>query len=112
MSGVDHIKNFNGMVGYATGKGSPMPTLSVLVWTVIILTGGFSIIFGVYTTWFILLLGFGLLPVTFIMHAFWKVSDPQMRVMEKVQFMKNLALAGAILMLLAIPTPWPLSLFY
>jgi len=30
--------------------------------------------------------------------------------MEQVQFMKNMAILGAILMLLAIPTPWPMSL--
>jgi hypothetical protein len=30
--------------------------------------------------------------------------------MDKIQFMKNMAILGAVLMLLAIPTPWSLSL--
>jgi hypothetical protein len=45
-----------------------------------------------------------------IMHNFWKLEDPQSRMAEKINFMKNTALVGAILMLLAIPSPWPLSL--
>jgi hypothetical protein len=43
------------------------------------------------------------------MHAFWQ-AEGQVRTMDQIQFMKNLAILGAILMLLAIPTPWPLSL--
>jgi len=43
------------------------------------------------------------------MHAFWK-EEGQTRVVEKIQFLKNMALLGAVLMLLAIPTPWMLSL--
>jgi len=33
-----------------------------------------------------------------------------MKMIEMVNFMKNLALMGAALMMLAIPQPWPLSL--
>jgi hypothetical protein len=44
------------------------------------------------------------------MHNFWKLEDPQLRMADKINFMKNMALLGAILMLLAIPSPWPLSL--
>jgi len=33
------------------------------------------------------------------MHGFWKQSDPQAKQMEQVQFFKDLALAGAALML-------------
>jgi putative oxidoreductase len=33
------------------------------------------------------------------MHAFWKVTDPQMRQMEQIQFSKDLALAGAALVM-------------
>jgi uncharacterized membrane protein YphA (DoxX/SURF4 family) len=50
-----------------------------------------------------------LIPVTFTMHPFWKEVG-QARAIEKIQFMKNLALLGAVLMLSIIPTPWPMSL--
>ena len=39
----------------------------------------------------------------------WEIKNPQSRTADKANFMKNIALLGAIFMLLAIPTPWPLS---
>ena len=42
-----------------------------------------------------------LVPVTLIMHAPWKVEDPQTKMGETVNFMKNFALVGAVLILLA-----------
>jgi hypothetical protein len=44
------------------------------------------------------------------MHNFWKDEDPQMKMADRINFMKNMALLGALLMLLAIPLPWPLRL--
>ena len=42
-----------------------------------------------------------LVPTALIIHAFWKETDPQAKQMEMVQFQKDLALAGAALMLFA-----------
>jgi hypothetical protein len=51
-------------------------------------------------------------PVVFLfpMHNFWALSDPQMKQADVINFLKNMALVGALLMLLAIPQPWPFSL--
>jgi hypothetical protein len=38
------------------------------------------------------------------------VQDPQMKMAEMVNFLKNMGLIGLLLMLAAIPRPWPLSL--
>ena len=45
-----------------------------------------------------------------MMHNFWTVEDAQMKMNDMINFTKNMALAGAALMLLALPRPWPLSL--
>jgi uncharacterized membrane protein YphA (DoxX/SURF4 family) len=57
---------------------------------------------------FDILPGFGLIalvlflvPVTFIMHAFWKIQDPMAKMGETINFTKNIALLGAVLILLA-----------
>ena len=71
---------------------------------------GYTIITGVRVTAGIAALALFFIPVTFSMHAFWK-EEGQARMMDQVQFMKNLAILGAILMLLGIPTPWPMSLW-
>jgi putative oxidoreductase len=40
-----------------------------------------------------------LVPVTLTMHAFWSIPDPQMAQIERINFMKNLALLGGALLL-------------
>jgi len=51
-----------------------------------------------------------LVPVTFMMHAYWQETDPMQGINQRVNFQKNIALLGAALLLLFIPRPWPLSL--
>jgi putative oxidoreductase len=43
-----------------------------------------------------------LVPTAVLMHGFWKESDGQAKQMEQVQFFKDVALAGAALMLFAL----------
>lgn len=87
-----------------------MPKAAVIITGILLLLGGLGILLGVYVEWAILALVIFLVSVTFIMHAFWKVQEPNMRMSEMVHFMKNLALLGALLMLLSIPM-WPYPLF-
>jgi uncharacterized membrane protein YphA (DoxX/SURF4 family) len=43
-----------------------------------------------------------LIPTTFMMHKFWKETDMQTRMNENINFTKNLALIGALLLLISI----------
>jgi putative oxidoreductase len=43
-----------------------------------------------------------LIPTTLVGHPFWKESDPQQRSSQKIQFEKNLALFGALLLLVTM----------
>jgi len=45
-----------------------------------------------------LLLVGSLVPTTLAGHAFWEIEDPQQRAMQRIQFMKNLALIGGLLL--------------
>jgi len=36
------------------------------------------------------------------MHAFWKETEPNARMMERVQFMKNVGLIGSLILLISI----------
>ncbi len=52
-----------------------------------------------------------LLSTAFVMHPFWKESDPQASMNEMSHFMKDLALAGAALLIAFYAgMPWPMSL--
>ena len=109
-SGVNHFIGFTMMTQYAKMKGVPFPAIAQGVTGFLLLLGGLSILFGIYPYVGILFLTAFLLPVSFMMHNFWTIEDPQLRMADKVNFMKNMALLGAILMFLAIPLPWEMSL--
>ncbi len=95
---------------YAASKGVPLPLLAVIVSGLLLLIGGLSILLGIFPRIGVLALVVFFLPVTFWMHDFWAVQDPQARMIQMVSFLKNLALMGSALMFLAIPEPWEPSL--
>lgn len=95
-----HFKDLSGMTGYAASKGVPSPKLAVMVSGLLLVLGGLSVIFNyqlMYGLWALVIF---LVPVTFMMHAFWKESDPAARAGAKIQFSKNLAILGACLLLM------------
>ncbi len=99
-SGFNHFNNEKSMTGYAKSKGVPYPRLAVLVSGALMILGGLGFIFNVYIQEAVILLIVFLVPTTFMMHSFWKISDPMHRMNEQVNFMKNLALIGVLLMML------------
>lgn len=110
MAGFNHFVKLELMSGYAKAKGTPAPKLAVAGSGLILVLGGTSVLLGVYPTIGIILLIVFLLGVSFPMHDFWNATDPQLKQADLTHFMKNMALAGALLMLLLIPHPWPMSL--
>jgi len=110
MGGFNHFKNLGMIAGYAKMKGTPAPTVAVAGSGVLLLLGGFSLLLGYQPIVGIGLLVVFLLGVSFRMHDFWSVQDPQMKMAEMVNFMKNMGLLGLLLMLAAMARPWPMSL--
>ena len=110
MNGVNHFAKLNVMAGYAMSKGTFAPALSVGGTGVILLLGGASLLLGYHPTIGAALLAVFLLGVSFSIHNFWAIQEPQAKMMEMVNFMKNMGLLGLVLMTVAIPRPWPMSL--
>lgn len=110
MSGFNHFKNLEGSAGYAASKGIPMPKVAVGLTGLMMLLGGAGVLLGVYVQYAVLLLSVFLFVTAFKMHQYWAISDPMQRMGERINFYKNIGLLGAILMLLAIPLPWVMSL--
>jgi uncharacterized membrane protein YphA (DoxX/SURF4 family) len=109
MSAYHHLFQSKALASYATSKNVHSARLMVILSGLLILFGGYSVLAGVRVTAGVASLVLFLIPVTFTMHNFWRLEG-EARQSEKIQFMKNIALLGAVLMLLAIPTPWPLAL--
>jgi putative oxidoreductase len=94
-----HFAKAKIMASAAASKGVPWALPSVLATGSMIVAGGLSILLGVWIDLGALLLVAFLIPTALIMHSFWRESDPMQMQMEQVQFLKDLALAGAALML-------------
>lgn len=99
--GINHFRSLEMMASYAQSKGTPLPKFSVGFSGLLLLIGGVSVLLNILPIVGLTALVLFLIPVTFIMHAFWKVQDAQAKMGEMINFMKNLGLLGAILILLA-----------
>jgi putative oxidoreductase len=96
------------LIKAAEAKGVFLPYILVPASGVIAIVGGLLIIFGFKTR-----LGAGLIvkvliPVTVVMHDFWHFVTPYLIKLEFDQFVKNLGLIGAALILLYFG-PGPIS---
>jgi putative oxidoreductase len=65
---------------------------------VMALVGGVSVLLGYRARWGAWTLVVFLVPVTAMMHAFWRLDDPVAIHTQQAMFMKNLALLGAALL--------------
>ena len=101
-SAFGHFTQTDVMTGFAKARGVPFARLAVLGGGVLLLLGGLSILLGVWADLGALALVVFLVPTALLMHGFWKETDPMARQMEMIQFQKDLALAGAALMLFAL----------
>ena len=101
-SGITHLTKLEAMTGYAKYKKVPAAKLSVIVSGLMILIGGLYIALGIYADLGGLLIALFLIPAAFLMHAFWKETDATAKQNESIGFFKDLALAGAALIIFAL----------
>ena len=87
---------------YARSLGAPSPDLLVPLSGITIIVGGLMVALGIWADLgALLIIGF-LVGITPIMHAFWKIDDPQMKAIQSAMFFKNTALLGAALIIFYI----------
>jgi putative oxidoreductase len=86
-------------VAYAAAHGVPLPNVLVPLSGVLLLAGGASVALGFHARIGALLLALFLVPTTFYMHAFWSVPGEAEARVHYAQFMKNVSLFGATLMI-------------
>lgn len=101
-SGFAHFAQKEAMTGYAQFKKVPAAKLAVPLSGLMILLGGISVVIGLWMDLGALLLAIFLLISAFMMHNFWTIEDPTQKMNETVAFCKNLSMAGAALIILAV----------
>jgi putative oxidoreductase len=97
LTAFSHFKQ--AAISHAAEMGVPLASIAVPLSGVIAILGGLSIALGYKAQWGAWLIVLFLVPVTLTMHAFWKVSDPQMAQVQQVMFFKNVSMLGAALMI-------------
>jgi putative oxidoreductase len=83
----------------AAAHGVPAAGLLVPLAGIIAFLGGLFVLIGYRAREGACLLLLYLAPVTLIMHGYWFIDDPVRADLERMQFLKNLALIGAALMI-------------
>lgn len=100
--GMNHFMKLDDMSKYTASKKIPMPMVTTIVTGLLLLMGGLGIIFWVYVSLSAWALIIFLVPTAFKMHDFWTAKDSQEKMTQMVNFMKNLAFAGAALIIISL----------
>lgn len=106
-SGFSHFSSES--IAYANSQGVPAASFLVPASGILAIIGAISIIIGYKAKiggWLIVLF---LIPVTFMMHNFWTLTDPMMKQTQMAMFWKNISMLGGAL-LIAFYGAGPLSL--
>jgi putative oxidoreductase len=99
-AGISKMGGFDGTVGYIASKGLPLPSLLAVGTIMLELIGGLALIVGWKTRWAALALALFTLAASVIFHNFWAMPAEQQMV-QQLMFMKNLSVAGGMLVLAA-----------
>jgi putative oxidoreductase len=85
-------------IAHAAALGVPLAGVLVPLSGLLSLAGGASLLLGYRATWGAWLIVAFLVPVTALMHAFWRLDDPVAIHVQQAMFIKNVALLGAALL--------------
>ncbi|MGB8854452.1 MAG: DoxX family protein [Pirellulales bacterium] len=101
------IPQFAETAAYMASEGVPNPKFALFGAIGLLLIGGVSVILGAWTRFGAIFLLVFLAAATYYFHDFWKFADAGQRQLQTIQFMKNLAIGGGLLSLVAFGGgPW------
>ena len=108
VSGFGKVTGFAATAGYMASKGLPMTQVLLVGAILIELGGGLLVLLGWKARWAALAIFLFLIPTTLIFHAFWSLPAAEAQG-QMIHFMKNLAIMGGMLLIIA-HGPGPLSI--
>ncbi len=100
LSGVMKLADFEGALGHMQSQGIPYAGALLMIAAIVEILGGLSIMTGFLTRLGAVARFLYLIPVTLLMHGFWNFAGPE-RIAQSAQFMKNVAIMGGLLVLMA-----------
>jgi putative oxidoreductase len=100
LSGFGKITGYDATAGYMASKGMPMIGVLLPLTILTELGGGIALAAGFKARWVALLLaGFSILAAL-IFHDFW-AADAAHKMDQQINFLKNISIAGGMLMVFA-----------
>jgi putative oxidoreductase len=100
LGGIGKLGGLEGTAGYIASKGLPLPMVLAVGAGVLELVAGVLLIIGWQARWAALALAAFTLVASVIFHNYWAMPAAQ-QMMQQLMFMKNLAVAGGLLLVFA-----------
>jgi putative oxidoreductase len=102
LSGIGKLQNWNDAAISMAEHGVTMigPLLALAI--VVEIGAGFGVIIGFRTRLLALVLFGFTLAVSFVMHDFWAIENAEAARAQMILFLKNMAIAGGLLMLVGM----------
>lgn len=100
LSGYGKITSFAATVGYIGSKGLPFASLAAGIAILVELGGGLLLIVGWKARWAAAAMALFSLAAAVLFHNYWAVA-PDMMQNQMIHFMKNLAMAGGLIYVVA-----------
>lgn len=100
IGGYTHFARSEQMIEYTLANGVSGAELLVPLTGLMLLAGGLSVLLGYYARLGAALLAMFLIPTAVLMHRFWGLENPGLEAAQFAHFMKNMALAGAALLMI------------
>jgi len=100
LSGVAKLADPSGTAEHMAAQGIPMIGLLLPLAALVEIVGGLSLITGTFARIGATMLILFLIPTTVLFHDFWAYQGPE-RVMQMANFMKNVAIGGGLMLVLA-----------
>lgn len=102
LSGIGKLQNWNDAAMSMAEHGVTMigPLLALAI--VVEIGAGFGVIIGFRTRLLALVLFGFTLAVSFVMHDFWAIENAEAARAQMILFLKNMAIAGGLLMLVGM----------
>ncbi|MBP2228491.1 putative oxidoreductase [Azospirillum agricola] len=99
-SGFGKLMALGGFIAGLESQGVPMAAVAGTVGAVVECFGGLAVVLGAWTRLAALLVAGFTVAATLIAHRYWDAAPEAMK-MQQIQFMKNLAIIGGYLALVA-----------
>lgn len=105
-AGWEKLMNLEGTMGYMASRQMPMVHFFLPAAIALQIVGSLSLITGYKARWGAALLILFIIPAAMIFHDFWNLQG-QERYIEKIMFMKDVAILGGLMMVVAFgPGKW------